>query len=81
MSIAGSGGYKKNDSGYPPSGSKQNGSLDSRYTPDPNQKQLKPNKPGVDIIRPRTNPRKSFLINCFFLRISDRIYWFNELSI
>lgn len=62
VTITGSGGYKKNDSGYP-SGSKQNGSLDSRYTPDPNQKQLKPNKPGVDIIRPRTNPRKLFL--CF----------------
>lgn len=73
VSIAGSGGYKKNDSGYPPSGSKQNGSLDSnRYTPDPNQKQLKPNKPGVDIIRPRTNPRKS--IYWIFSRIS----WFND---
>lgn len=50
-------GYKKNDSSFSSnmSGPKHNnGSLDSRYTPDPNRGPLK--KGGVDIIRPRTTP-------------------------
>lgn len=39
------------------SGGGKNGSLDSRYTPDPNRGALKPlSKGGVDIIRPRTTP-------------------------
>jgi tyrosine-protein kinase Src len=54
-------GYGKKDSSFPSNmtGSKQtnNGSLDSRYTPDPhNRGQLKPVKGGVDFIRPRTTP-------------------------
>lgn len=62
-------GYKKNDSSFSSniSGQKHNngGSLDSRYTPDPNRGQLKHAKSGVDIIRPRTTPCKYFL--CLFL--------------
>lgn len=39
------------------SSSGKNGSLDSRYTPDPNRGPLKQlAKGGVDIIRPRTTP-------------------------
>lgn len=54
-------GYKKNESSFTSnmSGQKHNngGSLDSRYTPDPNRVgALKGGKGGVDIIRPRTNP-------------------------
>uniref|UniRef100_A0A182Y7V5 Uncharacterized protein n=1 Tax=Anopheles stephensi TaxID=30069 RepID=A0A182Y7V5_ANOST len=55
------GGYKKGDSSFNSnlSGPKHNngGSIDSRYTPDPNRGQLiKHPKGGVDIIRPRTTP-------------------------
>lgn len=53
-------GYKKNDASFNSNMSGQkhnNGSLDSRYTPDPNRSQLK-SKGGVDIIRPRTTPCK-----------------------
>lgn len=61
-------GYKKNESSYNSnlSGQKHNngGSLDSRYTPDPNRCQIK-TKGGVDIIRPRTTPCK-YLFVFFF---------------
>lgn len=54
-------GYKKNEAAFNSNmgGQKHNngGSLDSRYTPDPNRGQLKA-KGGVDIIRPRTTPCK-----------------------
>lgn len=54
-------GYKKNEAAFNANmgGQKHNngGSLDSRYTPDPNRGQLKA-KGGVDIIRPRTTPCK-----------------------
>lgn len=53
-------GYKKNESSFTSnmSGQKHNngGSLDSRYTPDPNRGGVLKGKGGVDIIRPRTNP-------------------------
>lgn len=60
VALAYPAGYKKNDSNFTNmSGQKhQNGSLDSRYTPDPNRGQIK-QKGGVDIIRPRTNPCKN----------------------
>lgn len=39
------------------------GSLDSRYTPDPNRGPIKQSsKGGVDIIRPRNTPSEYFLI-------------------
>lgn len=50
-------GYKKNDASFNANIKANNGSLDSRYTPDPNRGQLK-TKGGVDIIRPRTTPCK-----------------------
>lgn len=54
-------GYKKNEAAFNSNmgGQKHNngGSLDSRYTPDPNRGQIKA-KGGVDIIRPRTTPCK-----------------------
>lgn len=49
-------GYNKTDTSLNAvSGPKQinGGSLDSRYTPDPNRGQLKAKPGGVDIIRPR----------------------------
>lgn len=60
-------GYKKNDCSISSniSGQKHNngGSLDSRYTPDPNRGQLiKHAKGGVDIIRQRTTPCKYYNI-------------------
>lgn len=63
-------GYKKTDYTFSAqahinnSGQKHNngGSLDSRYTPDPNRGPLKlGTKGGVDIIRARTTPSKYFL--------------------
>lgn len=57
-------GYKKNDVSFGSNMSQQkhnNGSLDSRYTPDPNRGQIK-SKGGVDIIRPRTTPCKHHLL-------------------
>ncbi|CAD7083302.1 unnamed protein product [Hermetia illucens] len=61
LALAYPSGYKKNDYNFGQttvnSGQKHNngGSLDSRYTPDPNRGQLKiATKGGVDIIRPRT---------------------------
>lgn len=55
-------GYKKNDCSFSSNISGQKhingGSLDSRYTPDPNRGQIKHTKGGVDIIRPRTTPCK-----------------------
>lgn len=65
-------GYKKNESSFSSniSGQKHNngGSLDSRYTPDPNRGQLK-TKGGVDIIRPRTTPCKYYFFFIFFFFI------------
>lgn len=60
------GGYKKGENSFTSnmSGPKHSngggGSLDSRYTPDPNRGQLIKGIPkgGVDIIRPRTTPRE-----------------------
>lgn len=65
LALAYPSGYKKNDYNFGQttvnSGQKHNngGSLDSRYTPDPNRGQLKiATKGGVDIIRPRTTQCK-----------------------
>lgn len=60
LALAYPAGYKKNDVTFGSNLSQQkhnNGSLDSRYTPDPNRGQIKA-KGGVDIIRPRTTPCK-----------------------
>ena len=64
-------GYKKSDYTFNQaahlinSGQKHNniGSLDSRYTPDPNRGPIKAGtKGGVDIIRPRTTPSEYYII-------------------
>lgn len=55
-------GYKKNDANFNANMTGQkhnNGSLDSRYTTEPNRCQVK-SKGGVDIIRARTTPCKCF---------------------
>uniref|UniRef100_A0A182I494 Uncharacterized protein n=1 Tax=Anopheles arabiensis TaxID=7173 RepID=A0A182I494_ANOAR len=65
LALAYPGGYKKGDSSFNSNlsgGPKHNngGSIDSRYTPDPNRGQLiKHPKGGVDIIRPRTTPQNA----------------------
>lgn len=54
-------GYKKNDGTFGSNMSQPkhtNGSLDSRYTPDPNRGGPLKSKGGADIIRPRTTPCK-----------------------
>lgn len=93
LSVAYPTGYKKNDVSFTSnlSGPKHNngGSLDSRYTPDPNRGQLKHAKGGVDIIRPRTTPCKfkshemmmmmmSNLCFCYFI-FSNCAICYNEI--
>lgn len=53
-------GYAKTESSFMASGAKQanGGSLDSRYTPDPNRSQIKAKAGGVDIIRSRPSKFK-----------------------
>lgn len=77
MALAYPAGYKKNDANFGSNMSQQkhnNGSLDSRYTPDPNRGQLK-TKGGVDIIRPRTTPCKCNL-HIFFSFFLFSFYFF-----
>lgn len=57
-------GYKKGEGGFTSNGQKQanGGSLDSRYTPDPNRGQIKSKPSGVDIIRPRPSKYTNMFI-------------------
>lgn len=71
LALSYPGGYKKGESSFSSnmSGGPNKhtngggGSLDSRYTPDPNRGQLIKGLPkgGVDIIRPRTTQREYFI--------------------
>lgn len=60
-------GYNPKNDGSFTSGQKitNGGSIDSRYTPDPNRGQLKPVKGGVDIIRPRIACKYNLQFNYF----------------
>lgn len=74
-------GYKKTDYTFGQThinntGQKHNngGSLDSRYTPDPNRGPIKIGaKGGVDIIRPRTTPSEYNEMNCFYIYLICKI--------
>lgn len=78
VALAYPAGYKKNESSFSSniSGQKHNngGSLDSRYTPDPNRGQLK-SKGGVDIIRPRTTPCKDKHLNSLIFQLIPLFYF------
>ena len=81
LALAYPSGYKKSDYTFGQthinnSGQKHNngGSLDSRYTPDPNRGPLKIGaKGGADIIRPRTTPSKYSLPLCVLCWLCMRV--------